>query len=299
MTGLISQIVEDASNEEVGVSELLRKAIVASSRLNLTELRDWLQKEINGYNPADKIPSYRNLKGRPLYFNPYNGWQPLIFESVREEEIFSSRLIYQSISELDTLVKKDRHDSSLGSPYSGEALQRICRGLGFAASARLDISVTELIKVLTAVRNQILNWALELEQKGVLGEGMHFSEKEKEIAQNTNVTNITNHIGSLTNSQLQQGTSYSSQSYNASLDKELVASFIAELETSKQRLDLSSSDNIHVDANLHTLKSQIRTSEPNPVIISEALKSIRNVLEGITGSVIASGLLTSLATLLP
>lgn len=299
MPGLISEIVEDASNNQIDVSAILRKAIVASSRLNLTELRDWLQKEINGYSLSDEIPSYRNLEGRPLYWNPYNGWQPLIFESAKEEQFFSSRLIYQSISELDALVKKDRHDSILGIPYSGKALQRICRGVGFPTNARLDISVTELIKVLTAVRNKILDWALDLEQKGVLGEGMRFSEKEKDIAKNSTVTNITNHIGSMTNSQLQQGTSYSSQSYNTSSDKELIASFIAELTSNKDKLNLSNDNDINVNANLHTLEAQLSTNEPNPVIVNEALKSIRSVLEGVTGSVIASGLLTSLAILLP
>ena len=91
MTGLISEIIEHASDSNFEVSALLRKAIVASSRLQILEMRDWMKRELDGYSENDEIPSYRELTGQPFYFNPYNGWQPIIFESTREAEIFSKR----------------------------------------------------------------------------------------------------------------------------------------------------------------------------------------------------------------
>lgn len=42
---------------------------------------------------------------------------------------------------------------------------------------------------MSTVRNKILDWALLLEENEILGENMTFTEKEREIASNTQVIN--------------------------------------------------------------------------------------------------------------
>lgn len=46
-----------------------------------------------------------------------------------------------------------------------------------------------MYRIMGTVRNKILDWALLLEQNEIFGEGMTFTEKEKEIASNTQVIN--------------------------------------------------------------------------------------------------------------
>mgnify|MGYP005753036751 CR=1 FL=1 len=42
---------------------------------------------------------------------------------------------------------------------------------------------------MSTVRNKILDWALLLEENGIVGEGMTFTDVEKEKAQNNQVIN--------------------------------------------------------------------------------------------------------------
>lgn len=51
------------------------------------------------------------------------------------------------------------------------------------------VSKSEMYRIMSTVRNKILDWAILLEENGILGEGMTFTEKEKEIAVNTQVIN--------------------------------------------------------------------------------------------------------------
>src|SRR5690606_25216640 len=56
----------------------------------------------------------------------------------------------------------------------------------------LRVSPNSVSGILDAVRNTILNWALKLEQEGIVGEGMRFTSEEKAIA----MTSQNIHIGS-------------------------------------------------------------------------------------------------------
>ena len=52
------------------------------------------------------------------------------------------------------------------------------------------IGKQNLAGILDTVRNKILDWALELEKKGILGdEEMNFSDKEREQAQSVTINN--------------------------------------------------------------------------------------------------------------
>ena len=57
------------------------------------------------------------------------------------------------------------------------------------------------------MKNNILDWALTLEESGIVGRDYSFSEEEKKIAQEkTEITNyITNFWGTTTDVQMQQG----------------------------------------------------------------------------------------------
>ena len=65
------------------------------------------------------------------------------------------------------------------------------------------------------MRNAILAWSLKLEADGIVGDGMSFSPKEKEIASERagNLQPVVNYItiGHMENSSIQQGTQQSRQ----------------------------------------------------------------------------------------
>jgi hypothetical protein len=55
------------------------------------------------------------------------------------------------------------------------------------------------------VRNRLLDWSIELEQRGILGENMSFKEEEKAIAkgQTFNIENMTGFIGDVNHSKVE------------------------------------------------------------------------------------------------
>ena len=53
-----------------------------------------------------------------------------------------------------------------------------------------------------AVRDELLQWTVKLEKKGIKGEDMNFDEKEKQLATNVHIENLHGVFGNVTNSQV-------------------------------------------------------------------------------------------------
>ena len=71
----------------------------------------------------------------------------------------------------------------------------------------LVIGRNQLIGIVEKVRNKILEWSLDLEKHGVLGEGLNFTKKEVQKAQGltVNIGNFTGVLGDVTNAHVQIG----------------------------------------------------------------------------------------------
>ena len=161
----------------------------------------------------------------------------------------------------------------------------------------LFVSYTEVIKILNVVRNTVLNWSLQLEKEGIMGEGMSFSKKEKQISDKATYQ-ITNYIGSMQNSQIQQDSSGAIQKLNIEINIDNLLVFIAELNKSIDKLDLEQSKKQKLITEISTIESQANSPKPKKKIIFESLKTLRTILEGMAGNVIAAGLLSKLGQFL-
>lgn len=77
----------------------------------------------------------------------------------------------------------------------------------------LIIDRSSILNIIEMVKNEILNWALLLSDKGITGDDINFSIKEKEIANSTpEIKNYYINIsGNVENSQIQQSTLDSTQ----------------------------------------------------------------------------------------
>lgn len=288
MPGLILELQADTLDPHARTSDLLRKALVISKKLGINEIERWITNELNGYTEREEIPAYRKIRGEVKVWNPYHGWQPLNFGDPEHGEALSSRTIGQPISELDEL-REGGKDASLHVPFSQKITNALMRNMEVPLQPSLHVPHTEIVGILDTVRNNLLQWALELEQKGVIGEGMTFSKEEKSAA--TQVTyQITNNIGSMSHSQLQQHSSGSSQVINAALNLEALTELIRLLNSAKSTLPLESSIRAEYVAEIQTLESQASSPKPKTTILAESLKSIRTILEGAAGNVLASDL---------
>jgi hypothetical protein len=296
MSGLVLELQRDALDKNVDVSSLLRKAVLVSKKLGITEIETWINQELSGYSAdEDAVPSYREVSGVIKVFNPYHGWQPLNFGNADLGEDLSKRKISQAIGELVAIAESEK-SGNLQVPFSQHTKNALMKMMSVPLEPTLLVSDAQIHGILEAVRNEILNWALDLETKGIVGDGMSFSKEEKEVASQVTYQ-VTNNIGSMQNSQLQQDSAGASQTQNIALPSVDISSFIEELKASLNDLGLNSDDTAELEAEVLTIEHQLASPKPKNIIIGESLKSARSILEGITGSVLATGLLTQLMAL--
>jgi len=272
----------------------LRKALVISKKLSVTEIEEWIDHELNGY-PLDNdcIPDYREVSGEIKVFNPYHGWQPLIFGDSQDARPFSKRKIMQSLGELESIQKRDC--PILQVPFSEDVVSCLMSAMEPPPlKPSLHVPLSQVIGIFESVRNQLLLWALELEKQGIMGERMSFSNDEKEAAGSVSYQ-IINNIGSMQNSQLQQGTHSSTRMLEINNGPENLSDFLSVLNDSIAQLSLMREQQSELEAEIKTIQSQLESPKPKQTVVSECLGSIRNILEGAAGNVTASGMLAELA----
>jgi AbiTii len=77
---LVLELQEDCLGTDTSTLAVLRKALVVARKLGVSDLREWIQLELNGYGRADEIPKYRIVSGQLKAWNPYQGWIGVIFK---------------------------------------------------------------------------------------------------------------------------------------------------------------------------------------------------------------------------
>ena len=201
----------------------------------------------------------------------------------------------QPISEIEDLARS-KGDGGFRCSYSGSAEQALMRGMHIPMKPWLLFDKSQARGILDAVRNAVLNWSLELEKKGVHGEGLTFSPQEKAKAA---PAGMTFNIGTMYQSQIQssvEGSAVQTLNVNA-LDIEAVAELLKEIETLVKR-EAPAELLLELQADITSIKAQLASPRPKHPVIREGLRSLRAVLEGAGGSLAASGVLTSLSTLI-
>jgi hypothetical protein len=201
----VLELQREALDDGCAVSALLRKALVVARKLHLPEFEQWVNTELRGYDPEkDEVPSYREVSGQVKAWNPFHGWVTVMFGSDEHANFLSHRKCSQSVAELEALLDGKTAASELYMPFQPELQRMMRKATGERTDFALFTSHTEPVKILNAVRTIILNWALKLEEDGILGEGLLFSKEEKERAQRA-PQNIANFFGPVHHPTLQQG----------------------------------------------------------------------------------------------
>jgi len=297
MSSVVIELQRDALDRTVSITDLLRKSLVVARKLKIVEFEKWVSSELNGYSKTDEIPEYRWGIGSVKAWNPYHGWQPVMFEDNEMAAAVSRRANGQSIAEIENLLEKDDSKSSYQMPFPASTENQLRKAISFDTQITLFISSTNIIKIIDSVRNIVLNWAMKLEEDGILGEGLSFTSEEKEVATKTEY-NITNFYGAVEHSQFQQQTKDSIQvKSDVSFDFESIIEIINEIRKNSKQLNLNSEDEQELESDIITIEAQSKSPKPKNAIVKGCLKSIRSILEGAGGGVAAT-LLTKLAEII-
>lgn len=298
MPSLVLELQRDALDKTVKTSDLLRKALVVARKLKVMDIEQWISNELNGYSGGpDLLPDYRTLRGEPKAFNPYHGWIPLIMSDAKQAEMLSKSPNFQPIAELENLGGSEGGMVYVKFPKGVE--MDLMRGMEFPLETALILSRNQIHGILDRVRNTILDWALGLEYKGITGDGMSFTPEEQKQAGSVtyNVGSLGAIIGAMHDSQLQQGTTGSTQIYTKTLDLEAVRGIVEELKARIDEAKLEGDDRVQINSDLACIDSQLAAPKPNVEVVRECLRSTRSILEGVAGSALFQGIITAIGAL--
>ncbi len=181
MSSIVLDLQAEAMDANTNIGSLLRKALAVATKLQLAEWIAWCKSELSGYAHGSEVPPYRILHGEMKMFNPYNGvWMQFVGLAPIKSTCS------QPVAEVQDLAEGKGMIYQPVPPESYEEMRDII------TPPKLILQKTSLLGILDAVRNTILEWTLELEADGVLGEDMKFSANEKSVVMK-NETNY--HIG--------------------------------------------------------------------------------------------------------
>lgn len=201
--GIVIELQREALEDNISIESLMRKAYLVARKLNLTEFEEWINQVQNGYK--GQVPEYRYIVGEIKAWNPYHGWMPMVL-SADIADMISKMPIPTSISELQDVYNSS--DSTIGLSVNGKLTEWFNEHMDYMPTKyQFFSSKSELYRIMSTVRNKILDWALLLDENGIVGEGMTFTDVEKKTAQNTQVINnyTNNFFAEVSDIDVQQG----------------------------------------------------------------------------------------------
>lgn len=284
----VLQLQREAANPDSKVSTLLRTAKIIATKLELKDFLKWIDKELKGYKdtPIKELPDYRLVWGDAYSWNPYHGWQQIMFQSAADKKALCFAPQGQSVVSLEDAILNMPKDSRIVSD-DPEIVGRLLKGISYQANVQLRISEIHLRHILETVRDTILEWTLELEKAGVLGEDLVFTPTEKKEA--LPVTNyVTQNINNISGVSGEAKIEIK-QTATTAVDPAKLTALVAEIEKNIGQLPQGKDE---VSKELVILKEQsiLPVEKQDTKKVNEALLSVRKICEGITSSVIAQGI---------
>lgn len=289
MKDLVSELQVCSLDSGTSVSQLLRMAKVVAVKLDLDEFRRWIGSELEGYDNT-VVPPYRTIKGELKAWNPFHGFVPAVFPNDDLAKDCTTRPLHQKISEIEVLAA--RSDDKLFIPLSDQQQLLLQQFFKTDMELKLIFSPIALTGILDSVRNVILDWSLNLEQNGILGEGMTFSNEDKAKAHSPGVTykigkieNFTGTMGGVTDQAVVNATT------NVGVDAEGLTGLIRQLDQSKGLFGLTSGKQAELEETLSELGTALDSVKPKASKVGALLGTARAIIQSAGSSLLVQGAL--------
>lgn len=178
-------------NDAIPCSSLLLKAYAIAMKLGMKDTAEIFSHELNGYKDADKniLPEYRRvLVNTEAYDAYYDRWIPVTFPSKSE---FNKHSVVESITEIEKIdqTKCDTLEVRLNADAQ-KIIHKVTNMTEYMLVHQI-FAAAQATSILQKVRKVILDWSLELQSKGILGENLEFSDVEISKAKDIPAINIT------------------------------------------------------------------------------------------------------------
>ncbi len=106
-------------------------------------------------------------------------------------------------------------------------------------------------------------------------------------------------IGTMIGGAIQKDVQNSTQTVNfGPQETQSIGDFVAKLKQHLPQVPLDNDAHLDATTQIATIELQLKAPKPNKTIIGESLRTVRNLLEGVAGNLVAAGLLGQLTPLL-
>ncbi|MHB8898387.1 MAG: AbiTii domain-containing protein [Thermoguttaceae bacterium] len=204
---LVIELQQLASEKRNDISDVLRKAMMVATKLDLPDFRQWIECELDGYPDDTPVPKYRIVQGtvygRDTLTNrlvPY-AFPPKMASTLQNVNCREPIAIFAAL--------QGKHTGIMQKPLAAEVVNVLLQDQDEFEHFQPErhIPNTTPDRIIDAVRSALLQWALRLEKEGILGEGMTFSSVEKNKAmssQQIRIDKFQGILGDVSNSWVQQ-----------------------------------------------------------------------------------------------
>jgi len=285
MGSLVLELQKAASESGLPVADLLRKALVVARKLKVEDFAKWIELELEGYPNGEDLPDHRKVRGMCGFSKDGGGVSGVAFPTAALEAQFCYRHVGGTIAQIEVDAE------SIGGgklAYNVKDSQHLKEVLGTEFAPMLHVTEGAVRGILDSVRTAVLKWALQLEADGILGEGMTFSDAEKEKAA---ATTYTVNIHTASGVQIQQGSNHSSQEQTLGPDVAELAELVEALRSIVADTNVPEAGRRTLAIDVGKIEVELKKAMPDQEIIGKALKSVRSVLEQAVGSLLAAGVL--------
>ena len=244
-----------------------------------------LMGELQGYmnNTLIKdLPDYRILSGTPEGFNPYHGWQQVIFRSSEQKQNWGRAPVGMPIGALEAPLQTAKGRGAFEFAYPPEVEQDLRDSVSHGKQFRIKLAVEHIAGIVDAVRNILLQWTIEMEKQGVFGYDLVFSERDKLKSDEATAKTVNNiHISQVGSFVQQANNSYVQGGVESNTTTELSQSTLNLVQELEALLPVS---NLPVDvrgaaqATLGELKQEASAATPDSGRLRKGWESLKRVL---------------------
>lgn len=294
---VVLELQQEILSTNCDILSALRKAHVIARKLDLVEFDNWIQGELQGYKKHSEIPDYRSVHGSLQAWNPYRGWIPAIIPSSEMEQTICNHKLRDSLSSLIELY----NNNSTGSfeiQFNGEILSALNEMFDVPIEMKfvLKVGAHQLKGIIEHIKDYLLQWTMDLEQAGIMGEGLSFTSEEKSAAQTLSGT-INNYYGttSVINAPVNNSPIVNGNSNTANFNYNDVERIMAELSDALKKEDVSAEDRETITELVEEINDKIKTKK-KPGIIKSALIGLKDFLISAGASVAAALIQSNIST---
>ena len=285
---LLQEIQTETSSSGGDLATILRKCKILAARLGSEEFALWITWELDGYPDGQPIPPYRriavqcyadfmsvqwNAPRRPIL------WPVLGKEAKEAYEQLHPFEFREGIAQASALIK----GATINRPDLGLLVQGKMFPNMDCVGAVVEIGGNEFAQLLSAVKNRILDFVLQIEAEnpdaGEAPPNTHPvpAEKLQPLVQQ----NFYGPVGNVAH----DSHSFSQTATGGVSDADL-RRLITELGGRLDELQLGVDEKRAAQTQLDTLNEQLNDT-PDPAIVQEAGRTLRRLTEGAISSLIA------------